>query len=439
MRAMRALRRRVQRLSLGGADARGRGAPAAARAALRALSRQLRGRARRRVVMRDILARANREVLRAVRLLEDAAGLRLRRDARADRRRPGAGGDAPRHAAAAPASWRARYPCVVISGRRAADVGAAAAGVRLAERRRQPRPRAVARRPASARARCGGGSPLLEARLRGVPGVAIEDKGLSLAVHYRARPAEEARRGRASWRRRAALGDVRLVGGKQVVNVLPAGAPAQGTGPRARAGAPRLRHRDLRGRRRDRRGRVRPRPARAAAGDPGRPEASSSAAYYIRGQAEIDACCGACWPTGGAGGATWTEGQGVKLSVREARPAARAPAAARGGARVHAAALGDRPRAAEALEAHGGGPRRHGPPAPRRPHRRDASRAISAGQLAQILHLHPSTLTGILRRLERRRSAHAPAGPAGRAPRRARPLGGGAAPRRRRRRGRSSP
>ena len=28
--------------------------------------------------------------------------------------------------------------------------------------------------------------------------------------------------------------------------------------------------------------------------------------------------------------------------------------------------------------------------------------AISAGQLATILHLHPSTLTGILRRLERR-------------------------------------
>jgi DNA-binding MarR family transcriptional regulator len=28
---------------------------------------------------------------------------------------------------------------------------------------------------------------------------------------------------------------------------------------------------------------------------------------------------------------------------------------------------------------------------------------ISAGQLARVLHLHPSTLTGILRRLERRR------------------------------------
>ena len=55
----------------------------------------------------------------------------------------------------------------------------------------------------------------------------IEDKGLSLAVHYRgARRKKEARA--LILDAAAGLGDVRLVGGKQVLNVLPAGAPGKG-------------------------------------------------------------------------------------------------------------------------------------------------------------------------------------------------------------------
>jgi trehalose 6-phosphate phosphatase len=64
--------------------------------------------------------------------------------------------------------------------------------------------------------------------LSALPGVAIEDKRFSVAIHYR-----------RSRRRREVLaaieavvrtlGDVRVIGGKCVVNVLPIGAPNKGT------------------------------------------------------------------------------------------------------------------------------------------------------------------------------------------------------------------
>jgi trehalose 6-phosphate phosphatase len=119
-----------------------------------------------------------------------------------------------------------RHPCVVISGRSRADVlrrvrGTGVAGVignHGSETRRAARPalRAVRRwREELAR------------RLAGLQGVTVEDKGLSLAVHYRR--ARERRKARARILAAVAdLGRVRLIGGKLVVNVLPLGAPHKG-------------------------------------------------------------------------------------------------------------------------------------------------------------------------------------------------------------------
>lgn len=69
--------------------------------------------------------------------------------------------------------------------------------------------------------------PLLHARLRDLPGVSIEDKTYSVAIHYRrSRRKKEARN--AILRVADSLGATRIVGGKQVVNVLPEGAPHKG-------------------------------------------------------------------------------------------------------------------------------------------------------------------------------------------------------------------
>lgn len=70
--------------------------------------------------------------------------------------------------------------------------------------------------------------PLLERKLRGLPGVTIEDKSFSVSIHYRqARDKEKARAQILD--AAAALGDVRVIGGLEVVNILPAGAPDKGT------------------------------------------------------------------------------------------------------------------------------------------------------------------------------------------------------------------
>jgi trehalose 6-phosphate phosphatase len=69
--------------------------------------------------------------------------------------------------------------------------------------------------------------PTLEKRFAPFAGVRIEDKGFSVAVHYR--QSREKKKARAAILKVVrSLGDVRVVGGKQVVNVLPAGAPHKG-------------------------------------------------------------------------------------------------------------------------------------------------------------------------------------------------------------------
>lgn len=120
----------------------------------------------------------------------------------------------------------ARRPCVVISGRARGDVGRRVAGVAAVdvignhgiERWQSPAGRLRA---------AGRWQPLLSTALATVRGVDIEDKGYSIAVHYRR--SREKKKARDAVRAvAAALGDVRVIPGKQVVNLLPAGAPNKG-------------------------------------------------------------------------------------------------------------------------------------------------------------------------------------------------------------------
>jgi trehalose 6-phosphate phosphatase len=121
----------------------------------------------------------------------------------------------------------ARYPCAVISGRARADVaarlGAASVAHVVGNHGLEPGPSLHRAARAMARAHAA-----LATALDGVPGVVIEDKRYTLAVHYRlARRPSVARATIA--RAVATLADpVRLVPGKRVVNVVPLGAPDKG-------------------------------------------------------------------------------------------------------------------------------------------------------------------------------------------------------------------
>ena len=119
------------------------------------------------------------------------------------------------------------YPSVVISGRPEQDVLRLLAGVTvwyvIGNRGMYP-PSALERVSAEV-ARW---HQALSDRLAALQGVFIENKGVSLAVHYRgAHDREQAREriGAAA----AQLGRVRLVQGKEVVNFLPEDGPDKGT------------------------------------------------------------------------------------------------------------------------------------------------------------------------------------------------------------------
>ena len=119
------------------------------------------------------------------------------------------------------------YPCAVISGRSRADVATRLAGLPvryivgnhgLEPNRAMPR---FARAAATLRDELAG-------RLADAPGVEIEDKQFSLAIHYR-----KSRSKRAA--KQAILGALshcsvahRIVPGKLVFNLLPEGAPHKG-------------------------------------------------------------------------------------------------------------------------------------------------------------------------------------------------------------------
>jgi len=119
------------------------------------------------------------------------------------------------------------YPCVVISGRSQDDALRRVRGTGVFEvignhglepwRRTEP-----------FAAQVQAWVPRLRQRLADLDGVVLEDKSFSVAVHYR--HAESRKRARAAILTAAGeLDEVRVVGGKCVVNLIPRGAPHKGT------------------------------------------------------------------------------------------------------------------------------------------------------------------------------------------------------------------
>ncbi len=117
------------------------------------------------------------------------------------------------------------YPCIVVSGRAREDV--------LKKLTDLPVMRVIGNHGAECSETPAGRSPIehwktaLKAGLSSIPGMWIEDKGLSLAVHYRlcANKAEVRRRILAHAH---TLPRTRVFGGKLVVNVVADGAPNKG-------------------------------------------------------------------------------------------------------------------------------------------------------------------------------------------------------------------
>lgn len=118
------------------------------------------------------------------------------------------------------------YRCIVISGRARADVRARLEGVAVVEVVGNHGMEPWHGRGGQMRA-VDGWLARLTQRLSGLEGVEIEDKTFSVAVHYRR--SRERKLARAAILEAAtSLGDVRILGGKQVVNLLPVGAPHKG-------------------------------------------------------------------------------------------------------------------------------------------------------------------------------------------------------------------
>jgi trehalose 6-phosphate phosphatase len=139
-------------------------------------------------------------------------------------------------AAAIPASTRRLfrqvaelYPCVVISGRARTDLAGRLRGVRLREivGNHGIEPGGRSRLEARFAAHVARWVPRLERALRAFPGVTVEDKRLSVAVHYRA-SREKKKALRAIAALLPELGPLRAFGGKQVVNLVPPHAPHKG-------------------------------------------------------------------------------------------------------------------------------------------------------------------------------------------------------------------
>jgi trehalose 6-phosphate phosphatase len=118
------------------------------------------------------------------------------------------------------------FSCVIISGRAMADVRGRLEGVSILEVHGNH-----GMEPESSKEKYAAlvvdWRRFLEEELRGVRGVEVEDKGLSLAVHYR-RSREKKKARAAILRAVGTLENARVIGGKQVVNVLPEGAAHKG-------------------------------------------------------------------------------------------------------------------------------------------------------------------------------------------------------------------
>lgn len=118
------------------------------------------------------------------------------------------------------------YPCVVISGRARADVRSRLGAIPV---QRVIGNHGVEPWQASSRlsAQVKPWRLSLERRLKTLPGVKVEDKTYSIAVHYR-HSSEKTKARSAIARAVSTLGGARIIGGKQVVNVLPRAAHDKG-------------------------------------------------------------------------------------------------------------------------------------------------------------------------------------------------------------------
>lgn len=176
--------------------------------------------------MRDILARTNRQVLSQVAsshvllafdydgtlapIVNDPDRARMRERTRELLGRVG-------HA----------YPCVIISGRAQEDVQQRVSGTGVFEvignHGLEPR---CPRESDAAHVRTW--VAVLASQLAAVPGVVIEDKQFSLAIHYRRSRARRPAR-MAILRAASALDGARVIGGKSVINLVPREGPHKGT------------------------------------------------------------------------------------------------------------------------------------------------------------------------------------------------------------------
>jgi trehalose 6-phosphate phosphatase len=118
------------------------------------------------------------------------------------------------------------YPCVVISGRARADVKRHLYGVKVREviGNHGAEPWQLSR---SLKRQVKAWRPLLQKQLAHIPGICIEDKTLSVAIHYRAATAKKAARS-AILQAAESIAPVRVITGKQVINILPQGAYHKG-------------------------------------------------------------------------------------------------------------------------------------------------------------------------------------------------------------------
>jgi len=118
------------------------------------------------------------------------------------------------------------YPCVIISGRARSDVRRRLDGVKVKQVIGNHGIEPWSTTPAMERA-VRSWVPRLRGELQTLGGVVVENKRFSVAVHYRHEPRPQpARMAIMAAARR--LGAVRIVGGKRVVNIMPAAAPHKG-------------------------------------------------------------------------------------------------------------------------------------------------------------------------------------------------------------------
>ena len=120
-----------------------------------------------------------------------------------------------------------RYPCAVISGRAQSDVLTRLAGARVkyvvGNHGLEPGTELAYFARQTARA-----APLLREGLASLSGIDVEDKRYSLSVHYRRSRHKASARAAIDSAVAALPCQMRTIRGKQVVNVVPEGAPHKG-------------------------------------------------------------------------------------------------------------------------------------------------------------------------------------------------------------------